>query len=109
MMSTSVELVDQGLVPPLHSMVASLLEYLGEEELVNPEEASLNLRQLLLDCHNSTEVYLANLAIFLKTLVLSLRPSGDQGRMAAARSALEQYLQFTSAESLTRLREALNC
>lgn len=59
-------------------MAEDILVYLKEEELINPEEVGFNLKQLLTDSSNSTEIYLSNMAIFLKTLILTVNKDSSK-------------------------------
>ena len=59
-------------------MVENILLYLKEQQLINHREVSENLKQLLLDSSNSTEIYISNLSIFLRTLIISLSSPSSQ-------------------------------
>jgi hypothetical protein len=79
MFTNSTEGSDQNFVQNLHSMVENILLYLKDQQLINHREVSENLKQLLIDSSNSTEIYISNLSIFLRTLIISLSsPSSSQ-------------------------------
>ena len=101
-MSNSTEVSDQSFVFSLHSMAEDILLYLREEELINPEEVAINLKQLLIDSSNSTEIYLSNMAIFLKTLILTVNKDSSKqeekyiNKIGALRKRFETFITINN-------------